>query len=161
MVHKVDTSGLQGAIPDNCQYFKEDTFYEILNIPGDRPDILKVVDLMIFPQVDNFYILETINAVSNEGQKISGLKLIVQLSIKEKLTYMSTNSKTSIHAVDYNFLKSLFVVIPLMIDGRDTRELINLDKISIVPYIETVYKRKIDNRSLFHGILMLVNVKFF
>ena len=151
-------AGMQGALPETALYFKEDIVTEILAIPPQKPNIERVLDILVWPEVENIKLIDTPVGMSNEGQFLSGLKLIVEVRLKEKVTYVADEPTQSVHAAHYETLTSMFVILPTEIDGRDTCDLVRSNRINITPYIEAVNFRALDCRHIHKCVMIFLNV---
>lgn len=146
-------------LPKEVKYFKEELICELLPIPVQKPEMERVLDVMVWPEVKRIDIVKTEKGQSNEGQHLGGIKLIVEVLLKEKLLYVADRCEQPVHAVHYDTLKSIFVILPEEIDGRKVCELIKLNKIQVIPYIEKVYFRMLDDRNVHKCVLLLADVK--
>lgn len=146
-------------LPREVKFFKEELVCELLPIPEEKPEMERVLDVMVWPEVKRIDVVKTEKGQSNEGQQLGGVKLIVEILLKEKLMYVANRCDQPVHAVHYDTLKSIFVILPEEIDGRKVCELIRLNKIQVIPYIEKVYARMLDDRNVHKCVLLLADVK--
>lgn len=146
-------------LPREVKFFKEELVCELLPIPEEKPEMERVLDVMVWPEVKRIDVVKTEKGQSNEGQQLGGVKLIVEILLKEKLMYVANRCDQPVHAVHYDTLKSIFVILPEEIDGRKICELIRLNKIQVIPYIEKVYARMLDDRNVHKCVLLLADVK--
>lgn len=149
----------QGMLPENAIYFKEEEISEILPIPSQKPDIENILSVTIFPEVESMRIINTEVGRSNEGQVLTGTELVIELKLKEKITYVADDIAQSVHAVHYENLKSFFVVLPNEVNGNDICDLLRTNRVSVNPYIEAVNVRKLDERTIFKCVLLFIDVK--
>lgn len=149
----------QGILPEKADYFKEELISELLTIPPQKPDIERVLDVLVSPEVVNVKLIDTPEGVSNEGQYLSGAKLVVELNLKEKVSYVAAEPTQSVHAAHFETLKSMFVILPTEIDGRNICDLYRANKLSINPYIEAVHHRALDCRNIHKCVMIFLDVK--
>ncbi|MEF9934297.1 MAG: hypothetical protein RR539_05475 [Clostridium sp.] len=147
------------SLPQNVKYFKEEIINEILTIPDQKPDMERVLKALVSVNVESIKLIETEKGISNEGQNLTGYKLIVKLRIKEKLTYVADRCTQPVHAAHYENVKSLFVILPETIDGERTCDLIKRNKLNVVPYVECVEARMLDERHVHKCVMLFVNVE--
>lgn len=147
-------------IPETSKYFKEELIKELLVIPNNKPDIERVLDVLVWPEIENIKLVDTQVGKSIEGQNLSGVKLIVELKLKEKLTYVACEPTQSVHATYFETIKSIFVVLPREIDGKDICDLVRADKIQVIPYVEAVKSRMLDTRTVHRCVMLFVDVNF-
>lgn len=153
-------SCIQNMLPKDVKYFKEEEISEILTIPCQKPDVENVLSVLVSPEVEDIKVIDTEVGISNEGQVLTGSKLIVELRIKEKITYVADEETQSVHAAHYENLKSFFVVIPNEIDGEYACDLLRSNRISVTPYVEAVHSKMLDKRTIFKCVLLFIDVKF-
>ncbi|MGL5416305.1 MAG: SPOCS domain-containing protein [Clostridium sp.] len=149
---------IQCVIPEKSKYFKEEAICEILTISAQKPDIERILDVVVWPSIENIKLVETEVGISVEGQRLSGYKVIVELRIKEKVTYVASEVTQSVHAAHFESLKSVFVVIPKEIDGKPTCNLIKAGKLNVTPYVEAVQTRLLDCRKIHKCVMIFVDV---
>ncbi|AOR24020.1 DUF3794 domain-containing protein [Clostridium taeniosporum] len=150
----------QGILPKEATYFKEEEISEILTIPCEKPDIENILSVIVSPEIEDLRIVETEVGKSNEGQVLTGSKLVIELRLKEKITYVADEPTQSVHAAHYENLKSFFVIVPNEIDGHNVCDLLRANRISVNSYVESVHTRKLDCRNIFKCILLFIDVKF-
>lgn len=150
----------QNILPKTSLYFKEEEISEILTIPSKKPDMENILSIIVSPEVENMRVIETEVGRSNEGQYLTGRKLVIELRIKEKITYVADEQTQSVHAAHYESLKSFFVIIPNEINGHDVCDLLRANRVNVNPHIETVHKRMLDKRTIFKCVLLFIDVKF-
>ncbi|MGL6106063.1 hypothetical protein [Romboutsia sp.] len=157
--YKLDTS-IQSIYPQNPKYFKEGTICEIISIPSFKPDIESILDFLVWPEIVDANLIEATQGVSNEGILLSGQKLVVELKLRQKLTYVENEPEHSVHANYFETLKSIVVMLPEKFSGKKTCDLLRVKRVSITPYIEDVYYKILDERNIYNCILIFVDVKF-
>lgn len=146
-------------LPKESKYFKEELVSEILKIPCQKPDMEKILDVMVWPEIVDIKLVETEVGKSNEGQYLSGEKLVVEVNLKEKVTYIANEPTQSVHAAHFERLKSLFIILPTEIDGKDTCDLVRGDRIQVTPYIEATKFRMLDCRTIHKCTMLFVDIK--
>ncbi|WP_053956591.1 hypothetical protein [Inediibacterium massiliense] len=151
--------GVSQCFPDKPICFKQLSISEILTIPDQKPDIEHIISAVIQPNIVSTRIVNTSIGYSYEGQNITGKKLIIELELIEKIKYVANEPVQSIHAAHYEKkYKSIFIVIPSKIHNIKVETLLENKKIVVTPYIEDIYTKKIDERTIYKGITMLIDV---
>lgn len=146
------------SISHNAQYATEKSLFEILTIPPHKPDLSRILDTMIIPTVIDYSFMETPHGLSYEGQYLSGMMLIVNLKLTEKLTYMSHTSEETVHSIHYTSIRSVYIALPQEIHSQDTVSRIKSGTFVIHPSIESVHPKLFDTRTIHQTTLLLVNV---
>lgn len=136
------------TLPEEVSYFKEEIINEILSIPCQKPDMERLLKTLVDVTVEDKKLIKTEKGLSNEGQALTGYKLVVKLRIKEKITYVADECTQSVHAAHYETIKNLFIIVPEVIDGENVCNLIKKGRLSITPYVECVESRMLDCRTI-------------
>lgn len=149
----------QNVFPKNPKYFKEEIVSEILTIPCQKPNMERISKIIVSPEVINTRLIETEIGYSNEGQNLAGYKLVIELNIKEKVTYVADEKTQSVHAAHFENMKSIFVILPKEINGENICELIRSNRFQVTPYIEAVKWTMLDCRNIHKCIMLFIDVK--
>ncbi|MCY6958955.1 hypothetical protein [Clostridium brassicae] len=161
MRNLVEYIGIADTLPTSPKYFKELTVQENLVIPMQKPDIEQLLGVMVEAEVISTRVVETEKGISDEGQKLSGCKLIIELKLHEKVKYVADEPTQSVHVAEYESqYKSVFIVVPCEIDGTDVCELVRRNKMSVNVYIEDIYAEMIDCRNIFKNVTIFVDAVF-
>jgi len=155
----IKTNGVSINLPENPIYFKQMNVVEIVKIPEQKPDIEQVVSVTVNAKVLSVRAIDTVCSKSYEGQLLSGKKLVLELQLEEKITYVADYETQPVHAVHYEeVLRSVFVIVPKEIDGVPIERLIKSNKLKVIPYIEDIYAEQKDKRTIFKNITLLIDV---
>lgn len=147
------------TLPENAEYFKEELIKELLVIPDAKPDIENILDILVWVDVIEYKLITTEKGTANSGQNLSGLKLVVKIRLKEKVMYVADRCTQSVHAAHYETIKSLFIILPEKIDGMDTCKLVKRKQLKVIPYVEAVCFRKLNERCIQKCVMLLVEAK--
>jgi len=144
-------------LPTKVKYFKAEIINEILEIPSKNPDIQQLLETILSVHVEYIKLIRTEKGISNEGQKLTGYKLLVKLWISKKVMYVANHqSICEVHCED---VKSFFVTLPGKIEDKDIRELLKYNKLIATPYVECVEARMLDARHIHICIMLLIDVR--
>ncbi|MGL4450022.1 MAG: hypothetical protein ACRCTZ_02385 [Sarcina sp.] len=149
----------KGTLPKDVKFFKEELVEDVLTIPCQKPDMERVLDIVCFADIENYKLIETDIGNSQEGQRLTGEKLVVEVNIKEKLTYVADEPSQSGHAAHYQKLKSIFVILPEKYGESYICDLVRANKINITPYVEDVCYRQLNEREVHRCLMLFVDVK--
>lgn len=153
--------GIASTFPIEPKYFTQVSIPETLIIPEPKPDMEQLLSVCVDPQVEAIKLIETPLALSNEGQFLSGCKLVIELRLREKVKYVADEPTQTVHAAHYeNVLKSIFIIVPCEVDGIPIRTLLERNRIKIIPYIEDIYAEMTDKRTIFKNITIFIDAKF-
>lgn len=152
---------MSNNFPSNPKYFKEEVITQFLEIPCKKPDMERILDILVWPEVTDLNVIETHEGLSNEGQRLTGVKLIVEVKLKSKVTYVADEKTQSVHAAHYETLKSMFIILPKEFNGRNVCDLAKVGKINVVPYVEAVNFRMLDKRAIYQCILLFLDANLY
>lgn len=148
-------------MPSTANYFQEMTTYEIITLPRAQIDIERVSSVNIKPQVISAKIISTPISLSQEGQNLSGHKLVVEVYLKQIFKYTSADVNHSVHSFNYDEIKkSVYIVIPIEYGGVKVSSLVRRNKFIVTPYITDIYYKVMNKRQIFNSISLLVDFKF-
>lgn len=157
----VEGIGIADSFPNNPLYFTQITIPETLVIPDVKPDIEELLSVMVDTKVLSVKVVDTPIATSNEGQVLTGNKLIIELLLKEKIKYIADEPTQSVHAAHFeNVIKSVYVVVPTQVNDIPIKTLLAKNKVVVTPYIEDIYATMRDKRTIFKNVAILINVEF-
>lgn len=149
----------QTVFPEDIKYFKEELINQVLSISCNKPDIERVLDISVWPEIQDIHLVETKVGTSNEGQRLSGYKLVIDVKLKEKVTYVADEPTQSVHADQFEFLKSFFVIVPSVINGVSIHDLVRSSRLQVTPYIEAVKFRMLDKRTIHKCAMIFIDVR--
>lgn len=159
MYNKSKVCTNQGLLPEKVECFKEELISEILTIPDNKPDMEQVLDISVWPEVQDIHLIETKVGMSNEGQCLTGLKLVVDIKFKEKVSYVACEPTQSVHADQFECLKSIYVIVPETINDISIHDLIRSGRLQVTPYIEAIKFRMLDSRNIHKCIMVFIDVR--
>lgn len=154
----VNNSCVGREFPIDPKYFKEEAICEVLTIPCEKPDMERILDIKVWPEIESIRSVETQEGFSIEGQRLSGVKLVVEVRLKEKVTYVADEITQTVHAAHYETLKSMFVIVPPRINEKEVCNLIKTERLNVVPYVEDVDWRMLDCRKIHKCVMLFLNV---
>lgn len=147
------------TLPCYANYFKESIIQEIIMLPEEKPNIERIQTIMVWPEIEDMKLIPTEKGISNEGQILTGLKLLVKLSLKQKLLYVADRCTQSLHATHFDNMTNLFIIVPEVIDCEPTCALFAKGQLRVIPYIETVQFRLLDPRCIHKCVSVFVNME--
>ena len=158
MFSPIDYIGISTNLPTDIKFFKEELFSTSRFIKDNQPKIKKIISISIDSKIISTKIINTSKKVSNDGQKLSGKKLLVELNINYKIKYLSTNKEKCLYILKHNITKIIYIVIPSEVDNKTIEEIIRKKRMGIKTYIEDLYADIRDNEEIYIRNLILVNV---
>lgn len=154
-----DTKVINSKMPDKMTYFKEDLISKIVSVPPQKPDIKNIIRIISDISILEIELIETEVGKSNEGQNLSGYKLVVKIKIEGKILYARDGLCSSVHSTHFEAVQSNFIVLPNEYNGENICELVRTGHINVTPYIEAEKVMKLDERNYNICILYIVDTK--
>lgn len=131
--------------------FKQLSLEEYLQVPSSKPALDKINSVSGEIEIIKYHVIPTSKVTSNEGQSLTGYKLIINALLKEVVDYTACESSQSVHSAHYHIPFSTFIILPEnYIDGS---------KIDIDAVVEDIYYTEIDSRVFFSNSTILLNAK--
>ena len=156
---KTNAINNENLYPENPEFFKEEEVSGFLNIGDLDPDIEAINSIKLWPEVQDVKIVETEVGISNEGQVLTGVKLVVVVKINEKITYSARNKEIPIHILYNEFYKNFCIVVKPRLKDLDVSALMRAGRIHITPYIEGAYARKFNDRRIYKSTVIFVEAR--
>lgn len=144
-------SGIADKLPENALCFKEFNLQEILSISEENPPIKQIISGMAQILINSKRIIKTEIGESQEGQILTGHKLIVEGDVKFKVQYTAEESTQRVYAVDFKIPFSNFIVLP--------SEFKVGTGINAIGYLEDIYMKKLENNNIFTNIIIFLEAK--
>lgn len=157
----VEGIGIATSFPKDPKYFTQLSIPETLTIPSPKPDMEQLLSVTVDTVIESIKLIDTPVALSNEGQHLSGCKLVIEIKLREKIKYVADEPTQTVHAAHFeNVLKSVFVIVPCEVNGQSTKNLLSKNKVIVTPYIEDIYAEMTDKRTIFKNVTLFIDVKF-
>jgi hypothetical protein len=155
----VKVIGISKELPTNPKYFTQMIITEIVKIPEVKPDMEQLLSVMVEPMIISTKFIDTPCMKSYEGQLLSGKKLIIELKLNQKVTYVADEPTQSVHAAHFEkIVRSIFIIVPKTVNDIDIQRAFRLGKLKITPYIEDICGEMIDSRTISKCVTILVDV---
>lgn len=145
-------------MPHKMRFFKEQTISEIIALPDCSPNISTLLKMLTSANIESFKLIETRKSTSNEGQRLTGYKLLIKVKIKEKIMYIADKCTKPVHAIHQEDIVTLFAVLPKNIDNVDICDLIKNNNLIITPFVLSSDLHKIDKKTIHKCVLLLLNI---
>ncbi|MGL6174074.1 MAG: hypothetical protein ACRC1P_05645 [Cellulosilyticaceae bacterium] len=152
-------SAIAEELPEEVMYFKEKIICDTLDLPMHKPPMERLLGVVAWPEVGHTDLIETYKGKSFEGQRLTGVKLGVEVNVKVKLTYVAQDKARTVHAVYYDLIKSTFVTLPEYVEGKKICDLVRANKLTVAAYIEDICARMIDEKSVHQSLMLLIDVR--
>lgn len=152
--------GISKDLPTNIKYFKEELFTNILNIENLKYPIDSIVSSSVDCKINSMKLINTNIRTSNEGQKLSGKKLLVDISIFYRIKYISDSKNKYLYVLKGSFNKVIYIVLPTSINEQDIEGLVRRNKVKLTTYLEDLYVEKRFDNSIYIRVLVLLTTNF-
>ena len=144
--------------------FEEYHLSDTIAICSDSPKMSKIVEYLSYPTISNINVISNNSSnklIFNEGYYNSEDKLMIEVDLQEKLIYTTKTTSGYVYQYGINMFKTLSISIPEYTKNKSTKELVKSGRVQINPYIENIHIRKIDDKTIYRTILLLLEVNFF
>ena len=131
--------------------FKQMSVEKELEIPGLKPNIESINEVFGTVKVKGCHLIETPTYISQEGQKLTGYKIVVSAELSVVIKYTALELTQGVHSAHYIVPFSAFLVMP---DGYRTGS-----KLDVSGQVEHVYFKVHDERTFFTNITLMLNAK--
>lgn len=148
----IELIGIASEFPENPEHFKQLSVQDNMRIPAAKPDIEQLISVGAEIEITDYHVIKTPEGSSKEGQRLTGLKIIVEGKVCQKVEYVADEPEQSVHAAHFYMPFSTYIVIPsCYIDGTP---------ITITGYIEDIYVKLQDKRSIFKNVTILLDARY-
>lgn len=144
---------------DNLKYFKEEELIRHFKLQDEKPDMKQIYDISINSDIIDFKLIKTNREVSNEGKKLLGYKLITEILLNFKITYIIDNPQENICTTTFKILKSITIILPKEIESRNIGDMFKMKRVNVIPHIQHYNARQLDKRNFNISTLILLDVK--
>lgn len=158
MFNSIDYIGISTSLPKDIKYFKEELFSTDCIVKENILKVDKIISVCVDTKIISMKLINTQVKSSNEGQKLRGRKLLVELSINYKIKYVSDGIDRYLYMMKHNITKAIYVVLPQKIKEEKIEELIRKKKIGVQVFIEDLYAKVRAPEYIYIRNLVLVNL---
>ena len=155
----IDYVGISSDLPVNIKYFKEELFSSIIQRTDEVKDINKIISVSATCSANPIKLVNTKSSTSNEGQTLTGKKLLIELNLDYRIKYTSSSLEKYIYILKSNMTKVMYIVMPTIINDTTIEELVRRKKVVIEPIIEDIYASRRDSDTIYVRTLLLLNSK--
>lgn len=157
VIDGVDYIGVDERLPTDIKYFKEELISTVFKKNSENTDIHSIVSVSVDCSIKSLKIINTPMRVSNDGQRLSGKKLLVEISLNYRIKYISNSKKQYIYILKPVINKVFYIVVPKEIENQKIEDLLRRRKIGVNSYVEDLYVHKIDKNNIYIRTLLLLN----
>ena len=131
--------------------FRQVNIEEYLTIPCQKPDIETINDIKATVKISKCTVVKTPVAVSSEGQRLSGYKLVVHGFLNQVIEYVACEPTQSLHSAHYSVPFSDYIILP--------SDFIPGSKVHVEGLVEDIYYNVVDSKCFFKNITLLLLAK--
>ncbi len=143
MKKNINYIGISKNLPKNIKYFKEDIFTTMIPIKSHNID--EIISISLDHKIVSTKIINTDIRVSNEGQRLTGKKFLIELNIIFRIKYTSSNIKKYIYVLNYKTPKVIYIVLPTEVNNESINTIIRKNKFKIDFFVEDIYAQIREN----------------
>lgn len=148
-------------LPTNICYFFEGDFTEIIDLKNIENNIDTLISVSAFIDVIDYKLTKYNKSNAYSGISLPNNKLIVELNLIRHIKYTTDTkiSMSSILTLD-NLTKVISIGVPNKIDNIPIEDIIRRGELTITPYIENVFFKKVLNKNILICVSTIINIKF-
>lgn len=146
--------------PKNKNLFTYLCVSENLILPESLPDIEQIITCLTTPEILSVKTINTMKGLSCEGQNLTGLEVLIEFSLKQKVLYAAGNDSRPVHIVENECIRSAYLVIPKKIEGTDPGYLIRYKYLKPEIAVEDTSFTLINKRSIYGSIYLIIQMVF-
>lgn len=126
--------------------FKQLSVDENLTIPPQKPDAEDILNTIVDVVIGETRVIKTMQGISEEGQVLTGYKLIIEGILHQKVEYVADESSQTVHTAEFNVPFSSFIILhENFVEGSVT---------NVAAYVEDVYVKLLDKRNIFKNVTL-------
>lgn len=144
--------------PKDPKYFKEGIINEILNLEDTMLPIHKVIEVDVSPSIMGIKLVETTKGTGHDGTIDTGYKVLVQIKLRGKMLYITNYSNQSVQGANFEMIKHFSVGVPEKMGKQSIGYVYSKGLLDVQPYIEKVYARALDNKTIQCCIALFLNI---
>lgn len=148
----IEYSGISELLPNIPTAFKEINVQESVHIPNAKANIEQIAKIIADVVITNTVVITTPVVTSLEGQVLTGWKVVIEGELRETIEYISDELTQPVHAVHFNVPFGSCIILPQSFNCGT--------KVTVNAYIEDIFIEKLDNRSFFKNICLLLVAEF-
>lgn len=156
----IDYIGIDKDLPKDIKYFKEELFSNVISSSNLNKPILSIISASVDCNINSIKLINTQVRTSNEGQKLTGKKLLVEINISYKIKYLSDSKEKYLYILKERCTKVVYIVLPKSIGDYKIEDLVRRKKIKVRSYVENLYVEKRKDNSLYIRNLLLLNATY-
>ncbi|MEG0857420.1 MAG: hypothetical protein RSG52_13175 [Terrisporobacter sp.] len=149
--------GINEDLPTDIKYFKEEIVDGILFKKEIAKPIEEVVSLSVNSKISSIKLINTSIRTSNEGKKLSGKKLLVEVKLSYTVRYTSNTIEKYLYLLKNDITKIMYIVVPKEIDDCKIEDFVRKKKIQVQPFVEDLYIENRCSSSVYIRTLLLLN----
>lgn len=126
--------------------FKQLSIDENVTIPPQKPNAEDILNTLVDVVILETRVIKTLIGTSEEGQILTGYKLIIEGMLHQKVEYIADEPTQTVHAAEFKVPFSSFIILP--------EDFIEDSTINVNAYIEDIYVKLLDKRNIFKNITL-------
>lgn len=149
--------GISEQLPTDIKYFKEELFSNVVLKKENSKPIGDIVSVSVDTKINSTKLLNTSERTSNEGKKLTGKKLLIEVSLSYNIKYTSNTMEKYLYILKHNITKIVYIVVPKEIDETLIEDFVRRKKVQLQYFVEDLYVQKRTDDSIYLRTLLLLN----
>ena len=155
----IDYIGIDENLPTNIKYFKEDLFDTVFSKKDETTKIHTIISISVDCKINSIKLVNTSSRTSNEGQRLSGKKLLVEVKLSYRIKYTTDTKERYLCILKTSHTKIIYIVVPKEVNGFKIEDLVRKNKVSVETYVEDLYISSRGPSSVYIRTLLLLNAR--
>ena len=109
---KGQTEKVTSGVDANITNFKQIVINSKVCIPKAKPDVEELDDATAELAIHDYYVVETVAGISNEGQRLSSYKLIIHGELNISVEYTALCEDQALHSAEWSIPFTTFIILP-------------------------------------------------
>lgn len=149
--------GISEDLPIDIKYFKEEVIDNVFFKKENARPIENIVSASVDSKINTIKLLNTSMRTSNEGKKLTGKKLLVEINLSYSVKYTSSSLEKYLYILKNEVTKIIYIVVPKEIDDCNIEDFVRRKKIQVQSLIEDLYIEIRSEDSVYIRTLLLLN----
>lgn len=149
--------GISEDLPIDIKYFKEEVIDSVFFKKENAKPIENIVSASVDSKINTIKLLNTSMRTSNEGKKLTGKKLLVEMNLSYSVKYTSSALEKYLYILKSEITKIIYIVVPKEIDDCNIEDFVRRKKIQVQSLVEDLYIERRTEDSVYIRTLLLLN----
>lgn len=148
---------MESCINENKGFFKQNIISHITYVPFSEPTVKEILNTSVWAEVRDIKIFKTEKGLSYKGDNLSGCKIMANILLEGKITYVGNGMENNVHGIKFSTTKSMYIILPEKISNKNIYNLYRENRIVLSAYIEGSYSRIINSNNIYTSMVIFLD----